>query len=63
MGLELVRSAAFDVLTGRETARSIRVLKEAQADWERVRERDPQTYRFVKRAIIEKMKRQIRRVA
>ncbi len=63
MSLELVRSAALDVLTGRETPNSLRVLKNAQAGIELVRDRDPETYHFVKRAMIEKMKRQIRRVA
>lgn len=63
MSLDAVRTAAMDVLTGRETANSVRILKSVQAGWERVRDEDPQTYRFVKRAMIERMKRKIRRAA
>ncbi|MEW6776839.1 MAG: hypothetical protein AB1405_11130 [Bdellovibrionota bacterium] len=63
MSLDLVRTAALDVLMGRETAHSVRVLKSIQGGLEGVRERDPQTYRFVKRAMIERLKRQIRRAA
>lgn len=63
MTLEVIKRAAFEVLTGRETAHSLKVLRDAQSGWEQVRDSDPETYHLVKRAMIERMKRQIRRAA
>ena len=55
-----LKIAAFDVLTGRDTAQSHKTLKDARHHVEDLKSKDPVTYQLVKKAIIETIKRNVK---
>ncbi len=61
LALHSIRDAAFEVLTGQDTIHARRILDEARRHGDRIRTEDPQTYDMLRKAIIERIRRSIRR--